>query len=258
MIFTGARFNHSCSTSFSCQDLSMTAPTIIRKAARILSKGEQAQAHRYHHGNLRASLLEAAEAVLTERGVHGLTLRDVARAAGVSHGAPYHHFASLNELLAAVAERGFAILGDAMAEAVSVPDTRERLMRVAQAYVDCSRAHPERFRLNVWFNAGQERRLSRAEERGPARLRFRADSSPCPRQQTGDQFGPRRMELGARTEPSLDRRCFRGLADREAEPRHACSSALRTHAGLNYGRAAEDSLPESGRSPMTACGRHRA
>ena len=78
----------------------------------------------YHHGNLRAGLLEAAEAVLAERGAHGLTLRDVARAAGVSHGAPYHHFASLNELLAAVAERGFVILGDAMAEAVAVPDTR--------------------------------------------------------------------------------------------------------------------------------------
>jgi hypothetical protein len=52
----------------------------------------------------------------------------------------------LNELLAAVAERGFAILGDAMAEAVAVPDTRERLLRVAHAYVDCARAHPERFR----------------------------------------------------------------------------------------------------------------
>ncbi|HEY2254548.1 MAG TPA: TetR-like C-terminal domain-containing protein, partial [Variovorax sp.] len=71
----------------------------------------------------------------------------VARAAGVSHGAPYHHFASLNELLAAVAQRGFETLGDAMAEAVAVPDTRERLLRVAQAYVACARAHPARFRL---------------------------------------------------------------------------------------------------------------
>ena len=125
----------------------MTTSTKIQKAARILAQSEKAQAHPYPHGNLRAGLLEAAEAVLTERGAHGLTLRDVARAAGVSHGAPYHHFASLNELLAAVAERGFAILGDAMAEAVVVPDTRERLLRVAQAYVACARAHPERFRL---------------------------------------------------------------------------------------------------------------
>ena len=125
----------------------MKASTAPRKPPRTLARREKGQGRPYHHGNLRASLLEAAEAVLAERGAHGLTLRDVARAAGVSHGAPYHHYASLNELLAAVAERGFVILGDAMAEAVAVPDTRERLLRVAQAYVECARAQPERFRL---------------------------------------------------------------------------------------------------------------
>lgn len=125
----------------------MTASAKTSKPARPPARGDKTKARPYHHGNLRASLLEAADAVLAERGAHGLTLRDVARAAGVSHGAPYHHYASLNELLAAVAERGFVILGDAMAEAVAVPDTRERLLRVAQAYVECARAHPERFRL---------------------------------------------------------------------------------------------------------------
>jgi len=125
----------------------MTASKATSKPAQTPARSEKKQAQPYHHGNLRASLLEAADAVLAERGVHGLTLRDVARAAGVSHGAPYHHYASLNELLAAVAERGFVILGNAMAEAVAVPDTSERLLRVAQAYVDCARAHPERFRL---------------------------------------------------------------------------------------------------------------
>ena len=84
-------------------------------------------------GNLHVSLLEAAEAVLAERGAKALTLRDVARSAGVSHGAPYHHFSSLNDLLAAVAQRGFEALGDAMAQAVAVPDTLERLLRVADA-----------------------------------------------------------------------------------------------------------------------------
>ncbi len=125
----------------------MTASTTTGKPVPPRARSAKPQARPYHHGNLRASLLEAAEAVLAERGAHGLTLRDVARAAGVSHGAPYHHFASLNDLLVAVAERGFVILGDAMAAAVAVPDTRERLLRVAQAYVDCARAHPERFRL---------------------------------------------------------------------------------------------------------------
>lgn len=125
----------------------MPAPTTIPKNVRGRARDAEPPARPYHHGNLRASLLDAADAVLAERGSQGLTLRDVARAAGVSHGAPYHHFAGLNELLAAVAERGFVILGDAMAEAVAVPDTRERLLRVAHAYVNCARAHPERFRL---------------------------------------------------------------------------------------------------------------
>jgi len=101
----------------------------------------------YHHGNLRETLLMAAEATLTERGVQGTTLREVAKAAGVSHAAPYHHFASLNDLLAAVAERGFVALGDAMERATATPDTRERLLQIAQAYVGCARAQPARFRL---------------------------------------------------------------------------------------------------------------
>ncbi len=125
----------------------MAASTTAAKAARKPTPTAKAAVRPYHHGNLRASLLEAAEAVLAERGAQALTLREVARAAGVSHGAPYHHFASLNDLLAAVAQRGFETLGDAMAEAVAVPDTRERLLRVAEAYVACARAHPERFRL---------------------------------------------------------------------------------------------------------------
>lgn len=125
----------------------MAASTSPSKPSRGPARSAKAAPRPYHHGNLRVSLLEAAEAVLAERGAQGLTLRDVARAAGVSHGAPYHHFASLNELLAAVAERGFVVLGDAMAEAVAVPDTRERLLRVSKAYVDCARAQPERFRL---------------------------------------------------------------------------------------------------------------
>ncbi len=114
---------------------------------RPRARAAKAPPRPYHHGNLRAGLLEAAESVLAERGAHGITLRDVARAAGVSHAAPYHHFGSLDELLAAVAEGGFIVLGDAMAKAVSVADTRERLLRVAQAYVDCALANPERFRL---------------------------------------------------------------------------------------------------------------
>ncbi len=101
----------------------------------------------YHHGNLRESLLLAAETVLAAHGVRGITLREVAKAAGVSHAAPYHHFAGLNEMLAAVAERGFAALAEAMECANAAGDTRERLLHIAQAYVRCARSQPERFRL---------------------------------------------------------------------------------------------------------------
>ncbi len=64
----------------------------------------------YHHGDLRAALLEAAREVLAKEGVEALTLREVARRAGVTHAAPYRHFADKEALLAAVATEGFAAL----------------------------------------------------------------------------------------------------------------------------------------------------
>ena len=66
----------------------------------------------YHHGDLRASLLQAAARWLDEQGAETLTLRELARAAGVSHAAPYHHFAGRDELLAGVAEAGAAPITD--------------------------------------------------------------------------------------------------------------------------------------------------
>jgi AcrR family transcriptional regulator len=101
----------------------------------------------YHHGDLRESLLRAAEQVLVERGAHGITLRDVAKVAGVSHAAPYHHFASLHDLLAAVAEHGFVRLSEVLERVSIQPDTRERLLMISESYVSYARAHPARFRL---------------------------------------------------------------------------------------------------------------
>lgn len=107
----------------------------------------KAQPKPYHHGNLRESLLAAADTVLAERGAHGITLRDVAKAAGVSHAAPYHHFSSLNDLLAAVAERAFVTLGNALEHVSGELDTGERLLKINDAYVACACARPEQFRL---------------------------------------------------------------------------------------------------------------
>jgi AcrR family transcriptional regulator len=62
----------------------------------------------YHHGDLRETLLVAAERALEELPLYEVTLREIARRAGVSHAAPKHHFASLGAMLAEVAARGFA------------------------------------------------------------------------------------------------------------------------------------------------------
>ncbi len=101
----------------------------------------------YHHGNLRDSLLDAADAVLLTHGASGITLREVAKAAGVSHAAPYHHFASLDDLLATVAERGFQRLIAALEPTTRLTNSRERLLQISEVYVNCARAHPSQFRL---------------------------------------------------------------------------------------------------------------
>ncbi|MFZ3033931.1 MAG: helix-turn-helix domain-containing protein [Parvibaculum sp.] len=68
------------------------------------------QKTRYHHGNLRQALLDAAMTLIDIRGRDALTLREAARRAGVSEAAPYRHFANLDELLGAVALEGFEML----------------------------------------------------------------------------------------------------------------------------------------------------
>jgi AcrR family transcriptional regulator len=73
----------------------------------------------YHHGDLRNALLQAAERLLQERGVGGFSLRDVARAVGVSHAAPYRHFRDKGSLLRALTGRGLERLRAALAEAVA-------------------------------------------------------------------------------------------------------------------------------------------
>jgi AcrR family transcriptional regulator len=90
----------------------------------------------YHHGKLRAELLAHAQQTLREQGLHALSLRDLARQAGVSHGAPRRHFADRQALLDAVAESGFALLGADLRTAASTGGSYEaRLRATATAYV---------------------------------------------------------------------------------------------------------------------------
>ncbi|HSH06827.1 MAG TPA: TetR/AcrR family transcriptional regulator [Burkholderiales bacterium] len=95
----------------------------------------------YHHGELRAAILQAAGELLEERGGADLSLREAARRAGVSHNAPYRHFADRDALLAALAAQGFARLDEALAAAAGGPRAR------GEAYVQFALRNPARFRL---------------------------------------------------------------------------------------------------------------
>jgi len=70
----------------------------------------RARGKAYHHGDLRRTLIDTALALVAETDVSSLTLREVARRAGVTHGAPYHHFPNKAALVAAVAEEGYRVL----------------------------------------------------------------------------------------------------------------------------------------------------
>jgi len=75
---------------------------------------ERSKAQPYHHGQLREALVTSGRALLEEKGIRGFTLRECARRAGVSHAAPAYHFASIDDLLAELAARGFDELAVAM------------------------------------------------------------------------------------------------------------------------------------------------
>jgi AcrR family transcriptional regulator len=92
----------------------------------------------YHHGHLRTALLTEAERVLREQGADGLSLRDLARGAGVSHAAPRRHFATRQALLAALAGTGFTRLTDRTRAVIdeNPDDSRARLHAVAAGFVE--------------------------------------------------------------------------------------------------------------------------
>jgi AcrR family transcriptional regulator len=91
---------------------------------------------RYHHGDLRAALIDAAIEVIGERGVRGFSMAEASRRLGVTTAAPYRHFADRDELLAAVAARALRSFADmATAEAVDAQTPEQRLVAMARAYV---------------------------------------------------------------------------------------------------------------------------
>jgi AcrR family transcriptional regulator len=105
-------------------------------------------ARSYHHGDLRRALVDAALAIVKETGAGALSLRDLARKAGVSHAAPYRHFRSREALLVALATEGFVGLGAAMeARAAGLSDPIARFTAIGVGYVLHAVEHPGHFRV---------------------------------------------------------------------------------------------------------------
>jgi AcrR family transcriptional regulator len=111
----------------------------------------------YHHGNLREALLDAAERALAREGTEGLALRAIARAAGVTHAAVYHHFADREALLRAVAARGFERFAAALGAAAGGAPGEQAFQEMGVAYVRFAAEHPALFRLMFGAEAARGR-----------------------------------------------------------------------------------------------------
>ena len=103
----------------------------------------------YHHTDLKNTLVTAGLALLAERGVNELNLRAVARRAGVSHTAPYRHFADKEALLVAIAEDGFRRLDAQLtaAKGAATDSAKQQLVAVGRAYIVFASEQQDSFRL---------------------------------------------------------------------------------------------------------------
>lgn len=134
---------------------------------------EEPQKRKYHHGNLRPALIEAAAALITEQGADALTLRELARRVGVTHAAPYRHFRDKAALLRAVALQGLTDLVDHLAAATDEPGPTADLAAegpapqtpslplsplaiAARRYVDFALQRPALYRLMFAVHIGDD------------------------------------------------------------------------------------------------------
>ena len=135
-------------------------------------KPAAAETRPYHHGDLRRALIDAARRLLEADGPSALSLRAVAREAGVSPAAPYHHFKDKGELLEAVAHEGWDLLNDIMTQArAEHSSVHAKLAALGVAYVCFARDNPALYR--VMYDR------SRDKESLPEHLHAGDDSAYC-------------------------------------------------------------------------------
>ncbi len=103
----------------------------------------------YHHGDLKNALIRAGVEILAGQGLGGLSLRQVALRAGVSHAAPYAHFADKQSLIAAISTDGFRQLYERLAAAAQAnsADPRQQLLETANAYLEFAAEDPAHFKI---------------------------------------------------------------------------------------------------------------
>lgn len=112
-----------------------------------MSEAKSAESRPYHHGDLRRALVDAARRLLEAEGPTALSLRAVAREAGVSPAAPYHHFKDKAELLDAVAQEGWDLVSKLMVEAKAGAEGLHQLTALGIAYVCFARDNPALYRV---------------------------------------------------------------------------------------------------------------
>jgi AcrR family transcriptional regulator len=117
-------------------------------------QGGRSGPRRYHHGNLKEALIDAALELIAQKGPAGFTFAEAARWAGVSPAAPYRHFRDRDELMGDVARRGFDQFEAALARAWDGgrPDAFTALDRVGKAYLQFARSEPAYY--SAMFEAG--------------------------------------------------------------------------------------------------------
>jgi AcrR family transcriptional regulator len=199
----------------------------------------------YHHGDLRRVLIDTALTMLTEEGAWNFTLREVARRAGVSHAAPYNHFADKSALLAEVAALGFQTLRVQMEAAARrhPRSARQALVGIAGAYVRFGVEHPAHYRLMFGPELADKDRHPALHEAGDAT--FKALTSALEHGQAAHEIRPgpvREQALAAwslvhgLTTLLIDQRLsFLGVSIREAE-RQARVAAAALCEGLDTPR----------------------
>ena len=155
----------------------------------------------YHHGNLRRVLLDSSLAMVEKKGPRGVSLRAVARLAGVSPAAPYRHFAGKEGLLAAVAEEGFRALGNKMRAASE--ETRglalAEFRAIGFAYIHFAASNPSHFRVMFGPEVSDKSEHSSLKEAADRASQIIADSiAKCQRPGLeGGDTDPQRLFISA-------------------------------------------------------------